>query len=221
MIKEKLNSTFEKINGAIFEYNKRFLYTSIRDLRFTMRDYIDLVVNYNLKALKRKPCFVKQSDLRLVFERLQLEYAELSNNKEYSAQSKRNDAISVLIRKHEILRACGVVFTINPKNKDVLDFLDRSNIKGNDIIKRLESELKSIELRLAELKALGNNNKTAKKHEKVTLEDYMQTFAVLSKNGHQCSIDMSVLDFIQKSKLWKREVEENNREIERIKSKRK
>ena len=215
-MKNKLiNSTIEKINSAIFEYSKKFLYTSLRDLSFTMRSYVDLIVNGNLNALKKIHVPISKAVLKAVLDTIQLEYAELSNNKEVSTYVKRNDKLGILIRKHEILRSCGVVLSVFPDNKEVLEFLDKSNIKGDDILKRLESECKSLELKIAELQTL--NKVENKSEKKVTIEDYSRTFAVLNKNGYSANIDMPVLDFIQTMAIYRKEVEDNNKQLENLK----
>ena len=215
-MKNKLiNSTIEKINSAIFKYSKKFLYTSLRDLSFTMRSYIDLIVNGNLNALKKIHVPIGKAVLKAVLDMIQTEYAELSNNKEVSTYVKRNDKLGVLLRKHEILRSCGVVLTAIPDNKEVLEFLDKSNIKGDDILKRLESECKSLELKIAELQAL--NKVENKSEKKVTIEDYSRIFAVLNKNGYIANIDMPVLDFIQTMAIYRKEVEDNNKQVENLK----
>ena len=215
-MKNKLiNSTIEKINSAIFKYSKKFLYTSLRDLGFTMRSYVDLIVNGNLNALKKIHVPISKAVLKAVLDTIQLEYAELSNNKEVSAYVKRNDKLGILIRKHEILRSCGVVLSVFPDNKEVLEFLDKSNIKGVDILKRLESECKSLELKIAELQTL--NKVENKSEKKVTIEDYSRIFAVLNKNGYSANIDMPVLDFIQTMAIYRKEVEDNNKQLENLK----
>ena len=215
-MKNKLiNSTIEKINSAIFEYSKKFLYTSLRDLGFTMRSYVDLIVNGNLNALKKIHVPISKAVLKAVLDTIQLEYAELSNNKEVSTYVKRNDKLGILLRKHEILRSCGVVLSVFPDNKEVLEFLDKSNIKGDDILKRLESECKSLELKIAELRTL--NKVENKSEKKVTIEDYSRIFAVLNKNGYSANIDMPVLDFIQTMAIYRKEVEDNNKQLENLK----
>lgn len=215
-MKNKLiNSTIEKINSAIFKYSKKFLYTSLRDLGFTMRSYVDLIVNGNLNALKKIHVPISKAVLKAVLDTIQLEYAELSNNKEVSTYVKRNDKLGILIRKHEILRSCGVVLSVFPDNKEVLEFLDKSNIKGVDVLKRLESECKSLELKIAELRTL--NKVENKSEKKVTIEDYSRIFAVLNKNGYSANIDMPVLDFIQTMAIYRKEVEDNNKQLENLK----
>ena len=215
-MKNKLiNSTIEKINSAIFKYSKKFLHTSLRDLGFTMRSYVDLIVNGNLNALKKIRVPISKAVLKAVLDTIQLEYAELSNNKEVSTYVKRNDKLGILIRKHEILRSCGVVLSVFPDNKEVLEFLDKSNIKGDDILKRLESECKSLELKIAELQTL--NKVENKSEKKVTIEDYSRIFAVLNKNGYSANIDMPVLDFIQTMAIYRKEVEDNNKQLENLK----
>ena len=132
-----------------------------------------------------------------------------------STYVKRNDKLGILIRKHEILRSCGVVLSIFPANEDILQKLDTWNIKGGDILKRLESECKSLELKIAELRTL--NKVENKSEKKVTIEDYSRIFAVLNKNGYSANIDMPVLDFIQTMAIYRKEVEDNNKQVENLK----
>ena len=75
-------------------------------------------------------------------------------------------------------------------------------------------------MRITELKAI---DKSEKKQDvgKVTIEDYSKIFAVLNKNGYKADIDMPVIDFIQTMKVYKQEVESHNKEMEKLKNRRK
>lgn len=207
----------EKIDSAIFKYSKRFLYTSLRDLDFTMRSYIDLIVNGNLNALKKIHVPISKAVLKATLDTIQIEYAELSNNKEVSAYVKRNDKLGILIRRHEILRSCGVVLSVFPDNKEILEFLDKSNIKGDDILKRLESECKALELKIAELQTLNKFENKDKK--KATLEDYLTVFIRMNEVvvGLQANMDMPVLTYIQAQARYRKIVEDNNKQVEKLK----
>jgi hypothetical protein len=221
-MKNKLiNSTIEVINSAIFKYSKKFLYTSLRDLDFTMRSYIDLIVNGNLNALKKIHVPISKAVLKATLDTIQIEYAELSNNKEVSAYVKRNDKLGILIRKHEILRSCGVVLSVFPDNKEVLEFLNKSNIKGGDVLKRLESECKALELKIAELQTLNKvENKSENKSEKkATIEDYITVFIRMNEVvvGLQANMDMPVLTYIQAMARYRKIVEDNNKQVEKLK----
>ena len=66
----------------------------------------------------------------------------------------------VLARKHEALRACGVVLTIVPDNKDILEFLEKNRIKAT--LKGIEGEMKNLEMRITELKAIDKSEKKAR-----------------------------------------------------------
>ena len=67
MIKDRLNSVFEKYKNAI-------IFTTLTDTRFTMERYIRLVVDGDLKALKVFPLPIK-TDLKAVYASLMEEYA--------------------------------------------------------------------------------------------------------------------------------------------------
>ena len=219
-IKTKLNSTVEKIDSAFFTLCRKLAYTSLRDLNFKMRRYISIVVDNKFERLLKIRLPFPKRYLFAIFATLQKEYAELSNNKEYANTERRNEQIMILARKYEILRSAGVILSVMPENKDVLDFLDKNNIKGNDRLKRIQGEMKNIEIAISELKALGKKEKKDD-NGKITLQDYIDTFAVLNKNGYKADIDMPVIDFIQTMKVYKQEVESHNKEMEKLKNRRK
>lgn len=217
-IKTKLNSTVEKIDSAFFTLCRKLAYTSLKDLNFKMRRYISIVVDNKFERLLKIRLPFPKRYLFAIFATLQKEYAELSGNKEYAVKEARSEQIMVLARKHEALRACGVVLTIVPDNKDVLEFLEKNRIKAT--LKGIEGEMKNLEMRITELKAI---DKSEKKQDvgKVTIEDYSKIFAVLNKNGYKADIDMPVIDFIQTMKVYKQEVESHNKEMEKLKNRRK
>jgi hypothetical protein len=218
-IKKKLKSTVEKIDSAFFTLCRKISYTTLVDMNFKMSRYIDIVVNNKFeRLLKIRLPFTKRY-LYAIFAILQKEYAELSNNKEYANTERRNEQIMLLARKYEIFRSAGVILSVMPENKDVLDFLDKNNIKGNDRLKRIQGEMKNIEMAISELKALGKKEKKDD-NGKITLQDYIDTFAVLNKSGYKADINMSVLEFISAMKKYKQEIKEHNEQAETFKNKR-
>ena len=217
-IKTKLNSTVEKIDSAFFTLCRKLAYTSLKDLNFKMRRYISIVVDNKFERLLKIRLPFPKRYLFAIFATLQKEYAELSNNKEYANTERRNEQIMILARKYEILRSAGVILSVMPENKDVLDFLDKNNIKGNDRLKRIQGEMKNIEIAISELKALGKKEKKDD-NGKITLQDYIDTFAVLNKSGYKADINMSVLEFISAMKKYKQEIKEHNEQAEKLKNK--
>jgi len=217
-IKKKLKSTVEKIDSAFFTLCRKVAYTTLVDMNFKMSRYIDIVVNNKFERLLKIRLPFPKRYLFAIFATLQKEYAELSNNKEYANTERRNEQIMVLARKYEILRSAGVILSVMPENKDVLDFLDKNNIKGNDRLKRIQGEMKNIEIAISELKALGKKEKKDD-NGKITLQDYIDTFTTLNESGIKININMSVLEFISAMKKYKQKVKEHNEQAEKLKNK--
>lgn len=217
-IKTKLNSTVEKIDSAFFTLCRKLAYTSLKDLNFKMRRYISIVVDNKFERLLKIRLPFPKRYLFAIFATLQKEYAELSGNKEYAVKEARSEQIMVLARKHEVLRACGVALTVVPDNKDILEFLEKNRIKAT--LKGIEGEMKNIEMRITELKAI---DKSEKKQDvgKVTIENYIDTFIVLKETNIDADIDMPVLEFIRALAKYKKNVESHNKEMEKLKNRRK
>ena len=221
MTNAKLNSIFEKIKGAIFLLYKPLMFTSIRDLDFTMRQYAEMVVNENHNALKRLKIYVPKFAILKAFEDIKHEYIEITQTGANKALKSRKDKYNRLVREYQILLACGTVLSVDSNNKEIVDFLNRSRIKGSDLLKTIQSELKMIQTKLDELKALDEADNKGKENKKIGFEDYESIFAVLNKNGYKSGWDMTVIGFIKTMEVYKKEVEENKRQMEQIKNRKK
>lgn len=219
MIKEKINSVVEKISNAIFVLQRKALFTTLTDLRFTMRRYIRIVVDSDLNAIKRYNLPISKRLILSVFNELMEEYGSLSDNKEVNAARERKSTFEALVRKQNILVSALIVLNVLPDDKETIDFLKRSGIRGKNIVDRLENEIKIINIRIEEQQSLMKVD-DKKSKEKTTLADYMRIFAVLNKNGYKADIDMSVLDFIQTMSLYRKEAEANQKQLDNIKNKR-
>jgi len=225
MKEKKLNSIFERIKGAFFIYVERlyrkYLYTSIEDETFTMKSYLKIVCDDNLSGLKKRPIFSINAILLTVWSEILLEYADKAKNKEIKARMDRQGQIQLLYNRITILRGCFMALSVVPEESRIIKFLADSGIKAkghSEMIKRLESEIKSISIRIKEMAAL--NKVDEQQPQKVTRSDYSLIFVSLKKAGYQASIDMPVIDFINTKNMYAQEVERQNREIENIKTKR-
>ena len=219
MIKERINSVVGKVDNAIFALEKHFIYKTLTDLRFTMRKYVVLVCDNDLNAIKRYNVPIRNKVLANAYNELMHEYAVLSDNKEVINAKEQRSILESLVRKQNILVSCIMVLKVMPDDEKTIAFLHRSGIRGTNILERLENEIKMINIRIEEQKSMAKvNDKTST--EKATLSDYMRIFAVLGKNGYKASIDMPVLEFIQTMSLYRKEAEENAKQLEKIKNKR-
>jgi hypothetical protein len=218
MKKIKEYSVFENIGNAIFNLQHKLTYNKLTDLNFKMDRYIRLVVDRDMSALKLYKLPIQNKVLLIVFEELMTEYATLTNNKEVEANMKAKTTLETLVRKQNILVSALMVLQVNPNDENTIAFLKRSRITGENLIERLQNEISIVNIRIEEQK---NAMPKAKKEEsKVTLTDYMRMFAVLNKNGYKAGIEMSVLEFIQANTLFRQECENNEKQIEKLKSKR-
>ena len=218
MKKIKEYSVFENIGNAIFNLQHKLTYNKLTDLNFKMDRYSRLVVDRDMSALKLYKLPIQNKVLLSVFEELMTEYATLTNNKEVEANMKAKTTLETLVRKQNILVSALMVLQVNPNDENTIAFLKRSRITGENLIERLQNEISIVNIRIEEQK---NAMPKAKKEEsKVTLTDYMRMFAVLNKNGYKAGIEMSVLEFIQANTLFRQECENNEKQIEKLKSKR-
>lgn len=218
MIKKKLNSLFDKFRKAIFLFiEKNFTYYTLKDPKFTMSRYIDLVVNKNIYAIGKikLPLLI----LMPIFERLMSEYAELSGNTKVSEKMALIERMNIYVKKFDILKLCGSILYIDKNNQDVIDFLARSNIKGDNILKKIKSELVMYERKYKDLQSQVKEIESETDKNDVSLSDYERVFQILKKNGYDANINMSVISFIEALKLHKKDVEENNKAIEKLKAK--
>ena len=220
MIKQKINSVIEKLTNAIFSFYRKRTYNNISDKNFKMDRYIDLLVNNNLNALRKYKITYPKSVLFGVYSNIQQQYVELSKNKEITAKMKRKQRKDILIKKYNLLIACGTVLSVQPENQDVLEFLNSNSIKGDDMLKRIETECKVLQSKIEELQSFDEQEKSKeKKSEPLSEAYYSRIFALLNKNGYKADRNMSVLDFIETMNIYKQEIEENNKQLDKLKSK--
>jgi len=214
-MRNKLKSLFETIRKAFFVLT----YNNLSDKQFKMDRYIELVVNNNVKVLKKYPVYIPKSVLYSIYATLQTQYIEMSGDAKIKAKIKRKEQLETLKRKYNILISCGTVLSVQPDNKDVIDFLERSGLKSDNLLKRVETELKALQSKIEGLIEFEKKDKTdEKKGEKLSMGYYSRIFALLNKNGYKASSDMSVLDFIETMALYRKEIEDNNKQVEKIKN---
>ena len=216
-MKNKLQSLFEIIRKAFFILT----YSNLSDKNFKMDRYIELVVNNKISVLKKYPVYIPKSVLYSIYATLQSQYIEMSGDAKIKAKIKRKEQLEGLKRKYNILITCGTVLTVQPKNKDVIDFLSRSGIKSDNLLKRVQTELKALQSKIDALIEFDKKEKSnEKKGEELSMGYYSRIFALLNKHGYKAGRDMTVLDFIETMALYRKEVEENNEQVQKIKNKR-
>ena len=219
MIKKYINSVFDKIRNAIIVSKRKKLFTTLTDLDFTMRRYIRLVVDKDLEALKKQKVRVSRNMLVSVFNELMGEYAKLSDSDKVNAEIDNKNAYISLIKKQNVYVMALNVLQVIPDDENTLNFLrKKARLKGDDMVERLKNEIAVINIRIAEQEKLVYPDGKNKKTEGVKLEDYIRMIGVLNKNGHKCYLDMSVIAFIEANKLFKKECEENEKQIRDLKS---
>ena len=220
MIK-RIRSIFETFRNAFFEY---LTYTSLEDMRFKMDRYVPLVVNDNLRKLQRTIIPIPKSYLAAVYEDLKEEYYNLSGNKDYEKMKERMSQFDSFVLRVERLKACGMVLTLKPDSKDVLDLLKRSGIRctHDNAIEKINAEIKALKSRIAQMQEVAKveQQKNGDKDTKVTTSDYIDIISRLRKEGYGATMQMPVLEYIRAIKLHKDEIDRNNKELERIKNKR-
>lgn len=209
--------TIKKYIEKIYRKN---LYTSIEDESFLMKDYIKIVCDNNLNALKKRPIFTIQSVLIDVWNELAMQYAEKAENKQIQARMERQGQIQTLYNRITILKGCYFALAIKPEEQRIIKFLSDSGIRADGhskLMKRIESEMKTISMRIKEYATLNKVDEPQDK--KVTRSDYSLIFVSLNKAGYKINNESTVIDFINAKNMYTKEVEENNRQIERLKAK--
>ena len=206
MIKDRLNSVFEKYKNAI-------IFTTLTDTRFTMERYIRLVVDGDLKALKVFPLPIK-TDLKAVYASLMEEYARLSENDEVIAENERQESFTALCRKQNVLVWCVHILSVDPDNENVLSFLKRSRLTKEG----LENEISVLNIRIDEQRNAFKKD-TKDTPNKATKSDYYRMFSALEKAGYgEITEKTPVLKFIQANVLFRKEIDANNKQMEKLKN---
>ena len=218
-MKNKINSLFENIRKAIFTFYKYITYSNLQDRNFKMHRYIDIVVHNKLSVLKKIPIYIPKAYLFAIYGTLQAQYIEMSGDSKIKAKIKRREHLETLKSKYNILVTCGTVLSIFPDNKDVLDFLLRSGISGGNMLKRIKAELKALQSKIENLHEMEKKDMDdEKKSEPLSEAYYVRIFALLNKYGYKADRNMSVLDFIETMALYRKEIEENNKQVEKLKN---
>jgi len=217
MIKEKINSVYGKSLNAIFALQRKALFTTLTDLRFTMRRYIALVVDQDLSKIKRYNLPISNKLILSVYAELMEEYGALSDNKEVNAARERRTTFEALVRKQNILVSALMVLQVMPEDKDTIAFLNRSGIRGENIIDRVENEIKIINLRISEQEKLIKP-KDGKGHKKAELADYLAMFIRMNEENIKSDIDMPVLEYIKARQRYDQKQEAARKQMEQIKN---
>ena len=206
MIKNILNSVFEKYKNAI-------IFNTLTDTRFTMGRYIRLVVDGDLTALKVFPLPIK-ADLKAVYANLMEEYTKLSENDEVIAERERQDSFAALCRKQNVLVWCIQILNIDPDNENVLKFLKKHRLT----IDGLENEISVLNIRIDEQRK-AFKKQTGDEPNKATKSDYYRMFTALEKAGYgEITEKTPVLKFIQANVLFRKEIDANNKQMEKLKN---
>lgn len=218
-IKKYINSVFDKVRNAIIVSKRKKLFTTLTDFDFTMRRYIQLVVDKDLEVLKKKKVRVSRNMLVSVYNELMAEYAKLTDSEKVNSEIDQKNAYIALIKKQNIYVMALNVLQVIPNDENTLEFLrKKARLKGDDMVERLKNEIAILNLRIAEQEKTVYPNGKENKPEGVKREDYIQMMGVLNKNGYKSDLDMTVIDFIEANRLFKKECEANEKQLRELKS---
>jgi len=226
--KEKIKGLTEKIGKALFKYSRIFMYTDIEDHRFKMRDYIKITACGKLNYILKFPIYVPKKFKMAAFNDMQAKYTEISGNKEAHETADRIAKYNIMIRKVNILKICGYVLSMHTNSQkhkekleaqkeEVMEFLKKSNIKGDDILDKILGEINNIELRAEAIELSLKIDKAEEGNKRVSEAHYSRIFMLLTKMGYPSNRDMSVIDYINALKLYREEVDSNKKQIEKMK----
>lgn len=216
-MREYLESLLLIIKGALFRFFLKFTYHTINDSRFTMDMYCRLVVDMDINVLKKINIYIPKYVLLKINNIILNEYVQISGDEEIMEKIRDREKINKLYKKHELLRYCGIVLS-SPLAKDedkkkVIDFLKNSRYK-DDFLKKIESDMKIYKIQINELKAKLENS--SKENTKVQRSDFYRIFAFLEKNGYTANFDMCVLEYIQKMKLYRKEIKDMENHLNKL-----
>ena len=86
------------------------------------------------------------------------------------------------------------------------------------MISRLMNEINTLEIKAEALKLSLKIDEEENDGKRVSEDDYSRMFVLLNKMNYGGSRDMSVITYLNAIKMYKQEVEANNKQIEKIKS---
>lgn len=227
--KQKIKGLTDKISNALFKFYELFLFTDIEDPKLTMGRYIRITAYQQTIYMLKYPVFVPYKARIKAFANLQEQYIKLSGNTDINERKDRMEKFNNLVRRMQILKNCGYVLSLDinsPKHKAKLDvekekvikFLAKSGIKGDDMISRLMNEINTLEIKSEALKLSLKIDEEENDGKRVSEDDYSRMFVLLNKMNYGGSRDMSVITYLNAIKMYKQEVEANNKQIEKIKS---
>jgi len=225
-IQEKIKHLVEKIKEVLFLIYRKAIYCSLNDFNFTMDMYIRLVVDMDYKAIKRINIPIPKAVFQEVYNELMKEYVIFSKNDKVMSEMKRRDTVESLYSRHELLRACAIALDntlINDEQRaTVLRVLDENGIRGENVLKRLTSEMKMLRVKIKSLQALSEQNKEEENPDKkkVSRADFSRIFAKLTEVGYIANKDMSVLDYIETLFVHSENMKRQQTEIDKLKNRR-
>ena len=142
------------------------------------------------------------------------------NTKEFDDMKKQIADLEAKIKQYN--NAKQQQLTIEQKvanDENTLEFLrKKARLKGDDMVERLKNEIAILNLRIAEQEKTVYPNGKENKPEGVKREDYIRMMGVLNKNGYKSDLDMTVIDFIEANRLFKKECEANEKQLRELKS---
>jgi hypothetical protein len=217
---KKINySVFENIRNAIFVLMGKLCWNDLQDLNFTLERYIYIFVKKDLQKLKKAPIWMPKRLLIHIAGQLSEQYAELSDNKEVKRQKQQMENYTDLVRRQNILVTCYKLLSIESDNKTVLKFLSDSRIKGDDIMARLDNEIKTLNLRIEEQKQVVMVKDTTK-GKSIEIGDYMSLISAHNQAGFKSDIKMSMLLFIKTNTQYIAKIESEKEHLENLKNRR-
>ena len=210
-IKKLYHSTKQMIE--LFLSNKYFyglyrknLYLSLHEL--PLGNYISIVVDGNVKAVKKKRGFVPRPVLIRQINELQKQYSEMSDQKIYEGFVTRNQEKD-LMKAQIFFYSTALKLIVDFDNmKGAIDFFNENGFFGTkeEIANQVLAEVKAIKSRLDDMELIDKAQQADNKKEKITREMYSRVILVAKKNGYDINYESSVADFITAMHLQKEEI---------------
>lgn len=197
------------LSDKLIKFFSIFMYQTL--YKMPLGKYIDVVVDKNFKSLRRMPFPCPLFAYLAQFGKLQVEYSELSGNKEYQSLNNRRAEITFIQYQIFFYSHSLKLIIDSPNSTGALEFLNKNGFEGTieEIANALSGELMGLKSNLDDLEALEKSNAPTTAV-KVTRADYAKTIDIASKNGHYIDYKTSVGDFIHKLSNQKEEISRLN-----------
>ena len=198
------------LRDKLIKFFSIFMYQTL--YKMPLGKYIDVVVDKNFKSLRRMPFPCPLFAYLAQFGKLQVEYSELSGNKEMQGRITKQDEVNFIKYQIFFFSHALKLLLSGKVDEDVKEFFSKNGFEGSteEIANAVSGELMGLKSNLDDLELLLKAE-TPQDTGKVSRADYSKTIAIANKNGYYLDYKSSVADFIHILGLQKEEISRLNK----------